>query len=1009
MHLLRLLFVLAGILGAASGLPAQANVPQVRHEMAGSVTHDRAIVLVQLSGPGAIRLIHGTVPDPTRCLTTPVVQSTSATGYAVKFQLTGLPSGSRHWFATVRLDPDTGHELVGAFGSFQTAPAPSVAAPISFTVSADIRDRESYDLFDRMAAHTPDFFLSLGDFPYADGATTLAQYREFYRVVRADRRFVDFARHVAFLPVWDDHEVRNDWDATASAAEVTSGTAVWQQSFPVPDGAQEIYGAWRYGSAVELFVLDTRSHRDANATVDSPAKTMLGQTQRDWLQSALLASTATFKIVCTSVPLRHGRAGKDNWNGFVHERRDLLQWIAESGVENVVFFAGDHHLASAQSLREGMREYWFGPLAQTVSLAGSRLEPDVRWRGYELNYGLVRVDPTRTPATMTVEFHGKHGLLHAETFEAQGAPVRIVVTSDITESGFVVQGETTRLASGGREVILPRVEAGAHRFDFRPRTRVDGIPASISLGSLPGTVIEVATRWRDAEPTANAVLLAADFEDAKPQFEIVDEGTRDAPSSWIVEGGVLRQLSDIGDGNPAPGAPEKRGTMAIIGRPEWADYTLQARLRPDDDDAIGVVFRYLSQGDYYRFSFDPDRSYRRLVVCRGGVVTVLAEDSVPTDAERWVDVRASVVGDRIRVSLDGRIVFDVRDASHPTGRVGFYTWANMHASFDDLVVRRGDTTEHVVERLLHETFDAGSATQWTIVDQGTTSAPSRWAPWAGHFVQFTGISDGRPRSELAKLGTLAVTGDPQWSDIVLRTRVLSLDDDSIGLVFRYRSPNDHYRFQWDTKASHRRLVKVTNGTWTLLHEDRFKQYPYRWCDVVVTMRGSHLHVAVDGQTFCDLVDPDHADGRIGLYAWSNEGALFDDVIVERAPPERAVLAASQSGRSCALIGRSPRGTGLPYILMLSLGDSPGIPLSSVNPTDVRTLALNPDPLFFASLRAGLPLFAGIVGTGGIFVAPVGLPPIPGLTGRTIYAGGLVFEANARTVLEVVPTVRFKFP
>jgi hypothetical protein len=100
------------------------------------------------------------------------------------------------------------------------------------------------------------------------------------------------------------------------------------------------------------------------------------------------------------------------------------------------------------------------------------------------------------------------------------------------------------------------------------------------------------------------------------------------------------------------------------------------RLVPDsDDDAIGVVFRYSGEGDYYRLSMDRERSYRRLVRCVGGAFTVLWEDAFRYEQGRAYDVTIASVGDRHTVWIDGVPVLEVHDASHPSGRIGLYTWA----------------------------------------------------------------------------------------------------------------------------------------------------------------------------------------------------------------------------------------------------------------------------------------------------------------------------------------------
>jgi hypothetical protein len=49
-----------------------------------------------------------------------------------------------------------------------------------------------------------------------------------------------------------------------------------------------------------------------------------------------------------------------------------------------------------------------------------------------------------------------------------------------------------------------------------------------------------------------------------------------------------------------------------------------------DDDAIGVVFRHTGPGDFYRFSMDSQRGYRRLVRCSGGVFALLWDDRQAT-------------------------------------------------------------------------------------------------------------------------------------------------------------------------------------------------------------------------------------------------------------------------------------------------------------------------------------------------------------------------------------------
>jgi alkaline phosphatase D len=148
-----------------------------------------------------------------------------------------------------------------------------------------------------------------------------------------------------------------------------------------PEEPDRLYRGVRWGRHVEIFILDTRQYRSPNAMLDGGAKTMLGAAQRRWLLDGLTGSTATWKVVVTSVPLGMFTGGfySDSWsganllgrpragNGFVWERDLLLRTLREHDVRNVVFLAGDVHHAELirHELGAGyaVHEFVAGPLA----------------------------------------------------------------------------------------------------------------------------------------------------------------------------------------------------------------------------------------------------------------------------------------------------------------------------------------------------------------------------------------------------------------------------------------------------------------------------------------------------------------------------------------------------------------------------------------------------------------------------------------------------------------------
>jgi alkaline phosphatase D len=140
---------------------------------------------------------------------------------------------------------------------------------------------------------------------------------------------------------------------------------------------------------------------------------MLGVRQRDWLIQGLATSTATWKVIATSVPLSIPKKGSqqvpgnDSWaraadgTGFQTELRRILDAMKSRGVRNVVWLAADVHFAQVNQYDpdgDGVAdflEFVAGPLAAAF---GPAVAPDPAFRPSTLysvggfaNFGLVAV------------------------------------------------------------------------------------------------------------------------------------------------------------------------------------------------------------------------------------------------------------------------------------------------------------------------------------------------------------------------------------------------------------------------------------------------------------------------------------------------------------------------------------------------------------------------------------------------------------------------------------------
>ena len=81
---------------------------------------------------------------------------------------------------------------------------------------------------------------------------------------------------------------------------------------------------------------------------------MLGAEQRDWLLEELATTKARWNVLAqqtgfapinraTDVGPRNFTAGADNWDGYVAERQQILDWMVEQQTSNPVVLTGDTH------------------------------------------------------------------------------------------------------------------------------------------------------------------------------------------------------------------------------------------------------------------------------------------------------------------------------------------------------------------------------------------------------------------------------------------------------------------------------------------------------------------------------------------------------------------------------------------------------------------------------------------------------------------------------------------
>jgi len=189
-----------------------------------------------------------------------------------------------------------------------------------------------------------------------------------------------------------------------------------------------------------------------------------------------------------------------------------------------------------------------------------------------------------------------------------------------------------------------------------------------------------------------SVLLDERFYDAglRNWTVIDDPETVEGPSDWKVESnGWLIQRSNIW-GRRGDFLGRWFGTLLVAGDASWSDYSIRVRVRPEDDDGFGLVFRLEDAEHYYRLILIQDGlnggPVTRLDKRNGGDYTELGsvKRGYRQGAEMVIEVDA--VGDAIRARIDDQTVLEVRDGEYRRGRVGLFCYAQSGQAFDDVRV-----------------------------------------------------------------------------------------------------------------------------------------------------------------------------------------------------------------------------------------------------------------------------------------------------------------------------------
>jgi hypothetical protein len=259
------------------------------------------------------------------------------------------PGRRVYWRARMRR---RGLESVGPVRSFRVLPRAGSGAPVTIAIGSCAS--QFGPLFGHIADRRPDVFVWQGDLNYPDTLGPLAQTVPAYAGI-----WRDFLANPATAPLFEQGLFagqRDDHDYGIQDANSTNlvpwGLAPWESLV-------ERRPYYRFSAGLlDVWVLDQRLYKSDPRQEDTPAKTLLGMPQRDWLMRTLATSRAPFKVVCspcTLAPLSANQRDGSWATGFTAERDLLLGHVRERVGGRTLFVTGDTHWTMVYD-RDGLFE-----------------------------------------------------------------------------------------------------------------------------------------------------------------------------------------------------------------------------------------------------------------------------------------------------------------------------------------------------------------------------------------------------------------------------------------------------------------------------------------------------------------------------------------------------------------------------------------------------------------------------------------------------------------------------
>jgi alkaline phosphatase D len=324
-----------------------------------------------------------------------LIRTGPSSGHSVKTRVVNLSPHREYWYRFTTRGSES------PVGRFRTALPPDSREPVRFAFwSCQDYTFGHFNPHSLLATEDVDFVVNLGDYIYAEAyyaandgrggirtdpigfSETLDQYRGKYALYRTDPALRRMHALFPMVSIWDDHEVQDNYAGVPpdggldpslrySRARRDAAYRAFFESMPTygakGPGSNRIYRGMRFGSTVDLLLLDQRQYRADQPCGDEQVgpvcddlnapRPFLGRRQMSFVKKRLARTPAAWKVIANQVMVMPtiypggDYIGFDSWQGYPRERRELLQHLRRKKIDDVVFVTGDIHVFVAGDVR----------------------------------------------------------------------------------------------------------------------------------------------------------------------------------------------------------------------------------------------------------------------------------------------------------------------------------------------------------------------------------------------------------------------------------------------------------------------------------------------------------------------------------------------------------------------------------------------------------------------------------------------------------------------------------